>query len=125
MEKPLVTAILIRKFEQPVCYEGILKLCFSCGRVGHRKENCPYAIRHDAPQGEVDAKEAREGEARACKDRVLETTELGVGTNKDVHESEHENVQEETYGPWIVVVRRKNGTKNQRSGGPLSALDNG
>nr|POE58010.1 hypothetical protein CFP56_72276 [Quercus suber] len=95
------------------------------GRTGHRKESCPYTIRQGAPQGEVDAKEAREGEASACKDRVPDTAELGVGTSKDVHESEHEDMQEGTYGPWIMVARRKNGTKNQRSGGPLSALDNG
>ena len=36
VEKPLVTAILIGKFEQPVSYEGIQKLCFGCGRLGHR-----------------------------------------------------------------------------------------
>ena len=44
VEKPLVMAILIGKREQPVCYEGIHKLCFKCGRIGHRKELCPYAI---------------------------------------------------------------------------------
>ena len=36
VEKPLVTTILIRKREQLVCYEGIHKLCFECGRIGHR-----------------------------------------------------------------------------------------
>nr|POF09979.1 hypothetical protein CFP56_39928 [Quercus suber] len=36
--------LLIGKFKQQVCYEGIQKLCFSCGRIGHRKEVCPYTI---------------------------------------------------------------------------------
>nr|POE85896.1 uncharacterized protein CFP56_18243 [Quercus suber] len=49
INKPLVTTILIGKFEQPVCYEGIQKLCFGCGRVGHQKNLCPYTIRHDSP----------------------------------------------------------------------------
>ena len=44
VNKPLTTVILIGKFEQPVCYEGIQKLCFGCGRMGHRKEFCPYTI---------------------------------------------------------------------------------
>ena len=47
INKPLVTAILIGKFEQPVCYEGIQKLCFGCGRVGHQKNHCPYIIQHE------------------------------------------------------------------------------
>lgn len=38
VDKPLATAILIGNFEQLVCYEGIHKLCFGCGRMGHRKE---------------------------------------------------------------------------------------
>lgn len=45
VEKPLVTAILIGKREQSVYYEGIQKLCFGCGRLGHRCEACPYVIR--------------------------------------------------------------------------------
>ena len=44
VEKPLVTAILIGKHEQLVCYEGIHKLCFRCKRIGHRKEQCLYVI---------------------------------------------------------------------------------
>ena len=44
VDKPLVTVVLIGKFEQPVCYEGIQKLCFSCDRMGHRRESCPYTI---------------------------------------------------------------------------------
>ena len=45
VEKPLITALLIGNIEQPVIYEGIQKMCFSCGRIGHRKESCPQTIR--------------------------------------------------------------------------------
>ena len=44
IDKPLVNTILIGRFEQPVSYEGIQNLCFSCGRLGHRVEACPFTI---------------------------------------------------------------------------------
>ena len=37
--KPLINTVLIGKFEQAVVYEGINKLCFVCGRIGHKKEH--------------------------------------------------------------------------------------
>ena len=44
VEKPLATAIMIGRLEQQICYEGIHKMCFGCGQLGHRKEKCPYII---------------------------------------------------------------------------------
>nr|POF08483.1 hypothetical protein CFP56_42622 [Quercus suber] len=32
---PFITTLLIGGEEQPVCYDGIQRLCFSCGRIGH------------------------------------------------------------------------------------------
>nr|POE90441.1 hypothetical protein CFP56_43115 [Quercus suber] len=46
VNKLLVNTILIGHFEQPVTYEGIYKLCFPCGRVGHKVEAFPYMIQH-------------------------------------------------------------------------------
>jgi len=36
IDKPLVTSVGIRKHQQKVVYEGLQKLCFLCGRLGHR-----------------------------------------------------------------------------------------
>ena len=35
INKPLINTVRISSFEQPVIYEGIYKLCFSCSRIGH------------------------------------------------------------------------------------------
>ena len=45
VDKPLINIVLIGKFEQAVVYEGINKLYFACGRVGHKKEMCPHIVR--------------------------------------------------------------------------------
>ena len=36
--------VLIKSLVQEVMYEGIGALCFGCGRVGHKRDGCPYVI---------------------------------------------------------------------------------
>ena len=48
IKKPLTIAVKIGRLEQPVNYEGIDKLYFSCGHIGHRQEYCPYIVRGDS-----------------------------------------------------------------------------
>ncbi|KAL0002718.1 hypothetical protein SO802_016499 [Lithocarpus litseifolius] len=45
LEQPLIKTIMIGKFAQSVMYEELNALCCSCGRVGHKKDVCPYLIR--------------------------------------------------------------------------------
>lgn len=54
LDKPLVNQILLEGFVQDIQYEGVHSLCFSCGRVGHRREGCPHTIKVQnlEPQGE-------------------------------------------------------------------------
>ena len=47
INRPFINTILIGRFEQAVTYEGIQRLCFSCGRVSHKVEACPYTIRKE------------------------------------------------------------------------------
>ena len=47
INRPLVNSLIISRFEQVVTYEGIQKLCFSCGRIGHKVEASPYTIRKE------------------------------------------------------------------------------
>nr|POE97443.1 uncharacterized protein CFP56_05438 [Quercus suber] len=122
--KPLVTAVLIGKLEQPVSYEGIHMLCFDCGRMGHRRENCPYSIRKDVTSQETTASEPKKDRPGSCNSHGTHANKGGVGYNEIVPEMVQENVVENvhdsTYGPWIVVSRKVKGVRSQRTNrGPL------
>ena len=100
-----------------MCYEGIHKLCFGCGRIGHRKEQCPYAIHQPSPpRMEVNQPDG-ETEAQACNMHDPDNAKQNVGPSLNVHDSAQEDVPESTYGPWVVVMRKKQGTKHQRRDG--------
>lgn len=47
--KPLITMVRVGQRNHLVLYEGVSKLCFSCGRLGHRKEICQYIFRPLSP----------------------------------------------------------------------------
>lgn len=63
-DKLLIKLIRIGSIEQLVQYEGINSLCFSCSRVGHKMECCPYTTR--APERRDD--DTVEGENSVAKD---------------------------------------------------------
>ncbi|KAL0013453.1 hypothetical protein SO802_000522 [Lithocarpus litseifolius] len=73
VEKPLITVLLIGNFEQPVIYEGIHRLCFSCGRIGHRKEACPYIIRPAQPPCREETDEGDKAQSSPCEKRAADS----------------------------------------------------
>lgn len=83
--KLLINIVLIGRFEQSVVYEGLHKLCFSCGRIGHRKESCPFTIKKLKSLVEGDRKGLRTKEC-CCVDcmtcpaltQVVERRRTGV-----------------------------------------------
>ena len=54
LDKPLVRKLYLGKPAQNVLYEGINTLCFSCGRIGHKIETCPYTIREHTKEQSMD-----------------------------------------------------------------------
>ena len=91
-DKLLIKLIRIGSIEQLVQYEGINSLCFSCSRVGHKMECCPYTTR--APERRDD--DTVEGENSVAKD------------DSPSHE--------ETYRPWVLVSRKKKVIRKERKG---------
>ena len=117
VNKPLITAILIGKFEQPVCYEGIQKLCFECGRVGHYKDCYPHIIRQDSPVERTEKTPEGSVPSSPCEMHDPDKVKKRQGSKESVNVSANEESSASTYGPWIVVNRKRNGTRNQVNGG--------
>ena len=76
MEKPLITVLLIGKFKQPVIYEGMHKLCFSCGQIGHQKEICPHTVRSVCLSSWEEAKEVVKAQGSPRERHVVESAEI-------------------------------------------------
>ena len=118
VDKPLITTVMIGKLQQIVTYEGIHNLCFECGRMGHKREACPFVIRPVPPCEEEEKGGAGDRGASTHVVHDADSDEINLGPHgKD--NVMREDVHEGLYGPWVVVARRKKETKFQRSGGSL------
>ena len=110
INKPLINAVLIGRFEQQVVYEGIHKLCFGYGRIGHKKDGCPHLVQKPSSpvrgdNGDVD------DSARSRTLHDMDTTTNGSGTSG----GSGVNTESTTYGPWMVVTRKKPGQRIPRN----------
>ena len=72
---------MIGRLEQQICYEGIHKMCFGCGRLGHRKEQCPYIIRQEPMASEMGVKEGGEIVSSSRQTHASDMLSSGEGTS--------------------------------------------
>nr|POE85895.1 hypothetical protein CFP56_18242 [Quercus suber] len=84
-----------------------------CGRVGHQKNLCSYTIRHDSPVEKSEMTHEGSVPSSPYEMHVPDKTKKGQGNNESVNEE----ASESTYGLWVVVARKHNGTRKQAVGG--------
>ena len=82
---------------QRVLYEGISSLCFCCGRVGHKQENCSYYVKQIPKEND--------GQVSPKANEANKTMEEVQSNPK--------------YGPWMVVTRRKSANRLGRASDQL------
>uniref|UniRef100_A0A7N2LJ76 CCHC-type domain-containing protein n=1 Tax=Quercus lobata TaxID=97700 RepID=A0A7N2LJ76_QUELO len=99
---PLIKNILIGKFKQQVTYEGIHSLCFSCGRLGHKKEHCQYTIRET--QQAVSQEQQRSDNSSPCNASPTPATHSSepspIGSSPPADKPD-------SFGPWLLVAWKK------------------
>nr|POE73708.1 hypothetical protein CFP56_66700 [Quercus suber] len=93
LEKPLVKSIFLGRLKQSIQYEGIGTLCFECGRIGHSREMCPFLVRENKKDVQVE-----QGSESQENQRDVSTTPM-------VDEAPASQLDE--YGDWMLVTRRK------------------
>ena len=108
----MITSILLEGVVE-VLYEGINTLCFSCGRVGHRREGCPFTVK--------DMKRASEVERPGSPADKADTSGEDGGYSQEAGKVDFDlkGDGKDAYGPWLLVKRKKVGrvSKHQTGSG--------
>lgn len=81
-------------------YEGIHKLCFSCGRIGHKKESCPFTIRGIglSVEGQPTSEGTGDGTSQTAKPCEMHDTHSSRPANGSLEDS-GTGTNDDRYGP--------------------------
>lgn len=94
LEVPIPSCLWIGKWKQVIQIEGIDKLCFHCGIIGHRRENCPSL----QPVEEQPLQQST---------GVQEEGFLSDGRNQGNPVAQQEDEGMDGHGPWTLVPPRR------------------
>ena len=84
--EPILKLVKVGGIDQPMQYEGIGSLYFSCGRVGHKAEGCPYTTKSSE------------------KSAMAETRDEST-TSQDSREKDES--EPSAFRPWVLVARKR------------------
>ena len=88
--KPLIKLVKIGGIKQPVQYEGINSLCFSCVRVGHKGESYSYM------------------------EKLLAKENVDIGEDASHVSQTQDFPAKDLFRPWVLVTRKKNDSRKLR-----------
>lgn len=97
--KSLLTMFKLKKIIRRIEYKGIHLVCFECGVVRHKKEECtkikPENVSREGQVAGDQDDVAVNGEAHCRKVQITKDTPLEIN-------------REETFGPWIIAQKKEN-----------------
>ncbi|KAL7192728.1 hypothetical protein ACSBR2_024529 [Camellia fascicularis] len=96
--KPLISHLTIGRYHYVVEYEHLHTLCFSCGRVGHRKEKCTEYLVIQSEKMTQNVTVSAPG------------SDTGPGSSRPIGNKNKEICTEEEkngYGPWTIAPSRR------------------
>ena len=103
IEKPFANAMLVDNLEQPITYEGLHRFCFSCERIGHRREECIFTIKKPSPE-----------KPPASKGREILTMKDNNAEELKPHAMHEVDPKDDMYGPWMVVSCKKSSNRKDK-----------
>ncbi|KAH7862251.1 hypothetical protein Vadar_002053 [Vaccinium darrowii] len=103
LSKPVKSKIIIEGKVYCVEYEHIPLMCFGCGRIGHRRDQCTWGSKTTPPAGESAQKQP-------VTASVLTLEETNANVNRAQATSIGHNIgkaaQTPAYGHWTLVQRK-------------------
>ncbi|XP_010689461.1 uncharacterized protein LOC104903161 [Beta vulgaris subsp. vulgaris] len=90
LTKPLLSKFKLNKRVWMIQYEGLKMICFKCGHLGHKEDGCPV---FREPQSE---------------ERVVQDTagRSNLGAYETQDSGWQSEVQDKSYGAWMIVQRQ-------------------